>query len=120
MANARRMRSSSRSLDELHETAWRLSRKIIEITTEAGSSHPSSSLSAIDVLVALYFGGILRYDPEVTLVDARSPEECSGEVKLADQGGHIPGAVNLVWLDALDGGDAVTIVAADWQSPWMT
>jgi transketolase len=47
----------------LAQTSWRLSRQIIEITTRAGSGHPSSSLSAIDILTALYFGGILRYDP---------------------------------------------------------
>jgi transketolase len=54
----------SRSLSELQETAWRLSRQILQMTTEADSGHPSSSLSAIDVLTALYFGGILRFDPE--------------------------------------------------------
>jgi len=32
------------------------------MTTRAGSGHPSSSLSAIDVLTALYFGGVMRYD----------------------------------------------------------
>ncbi len=34
------------------------------MTTRAGSGHPSSSLSAIDVLTALYFGGFMRYDPK--------------------------------------------------------
>jgi len=52
-----------RNLDELVYTSWRLSRQIIEITTKAGSGHPSSSLSAIDILVALYFGGIMDYNP---------------------------------------------------------
>ena len=33
------------------------------MTTRAGSGHPSSSLSAIDVLTVLYFGGLLRHDP---------------------------------------------------------
>ncbi len=51
-------------MEELLETSWRLSRQIIEITTRAGSGHPSSSLSEIDILTALYFGGIMRYDPE--------------------------------------------------------
>jgi len=51
-------------MEELLEISWRLSRQIIEITTRAGSGHPSSSLSAIDILTALYFGGVLRYDPE--------------------------------------------------------
>lgn len=52
-----------RSIEELQDISWRLSRQIIEITTKAGSGHPSSSLSAIDILVALYFGGIMNYDP---------------------------------------------------------
>jgi transketolase len=34
------------------------------MTTRAGSGHPSSSLSALDVMVALYFGGVMRYDPQ--------------------------------------------------------
>lgn len=54
----------ARSLEGLLETSWRLSRQIIEITTRAGSGHPSSSLSEIDILTALYFGGVMRYDPE--------------------------------------------------------
>src|SRR5438445_13371195 len=32
------------------------------MTTEAGSGHPSSSLSAAEVVTALYFGGFLRHD----------------------------------------------------------
>lgn len=56
--------NAHRNMDELLETSWRLSRQIIEITTKAGSGHPSSSLSAIDVLVALYFGRIMSYDPD--------------------------------------------------------
>lgn len=56
--------STHRNLEELLDTSWRLSRQIIEITTKAGSGHPSSSLSAIDILVALYFGGIMDYKPD--------------------------------------------------------
>ena len=32
------------------------------MTTEAGSGHPSSSLSATEMVTALYFGGFLRHD----------------------------------------------------------
>lgn len=56
-------RVNQSSLPELQETGWRLSRQIIEMTTQAGSGHPSSSLSVVDILTALFFGGILRYDP---------------------------------------------------------
>jgi transketolase len=60
----------NRSLEELQATSLRLSRQILEMTTRAGSGHPSSSLSAIDLLTALYFGGIMRYDPQ----DPQSPQ----------------------------------------------
>lgn len=52
-----------RSVEELRDLSRKLSRQILEMTTAAGSGHPSSSLSAIDVLTGLYFGGVLRYDP---------------------------------------------------------
>ncbi len=55
---------TARSLPELQKTAWHLSRQILEMTTTAGSGHPSSSLSAIDILTGLYFGGVLRFDPQ--------------------------------------------------------
>jgi transketolase len=51
-------------VDELRAIARRLRRDIVEMTTAAGSGHPSSSLSAIDVLVTLYCGGVLRHDPQ--------------------------------------------------------
>ena len=54
-------------------------------------------------------------DPSVVLLDARSPEEYSGEVTFSQRGGHIPGAVSFVWLEALTGGDAVTVVDPQWQ-----
>jgi transketolase len=58
------LKTPSRPLEELQATSLRLSRQILEMTTHAGSGHPSSSLSAIDLLTALYFGGVLRYDPD--------------------------------------------------------
>lgn len=51
-------------LTELEDTVYRMSLEIIDITTRAGSGHPSSSLSAIDVMTALYFGGIMCYKPK--------------------------------------------------------
>lgn len=49
--------------EELHETVQQLSRQIIDMTTRAGSGHPSTSLSAIDTLAALYFGDVMHHDP---------------------------------------------------------
>lgn len=41
-------------------------------------------------------------DDSVALLDARNPKEYSGEKALAQRGGHIPGAVNIEWTDAMD------------------
>lgn len=54
--------SARLSLPDLQAKAKVVRRHIITSTTAAGSGHPTSSLSATDVAVALYFGGVLRYD----------------------------------------------------------
>lgn len=52
------------NLDELRDLARRLRREVLVMTSEAGSGHPSSSFSAVEILTQLYFGGILRYNPQ--------------------------------------------------------
>lgn len=37
---------------------------IVKMITAAGSGHPGGSLSAADIIATLYFGGIMRYDPD--------------------------------------------------------
>ncbi|MEQ8634149.1 transketolase [Gimesia maris] len=59
------------SLEELKEKGKVLRRLIIRMTTEAGSGHPSSSLSAVEVVNALWFGGFMKYDPENPNWEAR-------------------------------------------------
>ena len=49
--------------EELVEKARQLRLDILEMTTKAGSGHPSSSWSAVEVVTALYFGGMMRYRP---------------------------------------------------------
>jgi transketolase len=51
-------------VDTLRELSQELRVDIIQMITEAGSGHPGGSLSAIDALTVLYFGGILRYRPD--------------------------------------------------------
>jgi thiosulfate/3-mercaptopyruvate sulfurtransferase len=41
-------------------------------------------------------------DPEVALLDARSPAEYNGEKCYAARGGHIPGAINIEWTEFMD------------------
>src|SRR5271156_621934 len=52
------------SLTELQAKCQQVRRDIITSTTTAGSGHPTSSLSGVEVAVALYFGGVMRYDPK--------------------------------------------------------
>lgn len=52
------------SIDELKAKTKDLRRHIINMTTAAGSGHPSSSMSAVEVIAGLYFGGHLRLDPK--------------------------------------------------------
>jgi transketolase len=56
--------ASRPNLAELQARAKTIRREIITSTTTAGSGHPTSSLSGVEVAVALYFGGVLRYDPK--------------------------------------------------------
>ncbi len=53
--------------DELLEKARQLRLDVLEMTSKAGSGHPSSSWSAVEIVNALYFGGILRYNPNEPL-----------------------------------------------------
>ncbi len=54
--------SLSASLAEMEAVAKRLRRHIITMTGKAGSGHPGGSLSAVEIVTALYFK-ILRHKP---------------------------------------------------------
>lgn len=41
-------------------------------------------------------------DPDLALLDARTPAEYDGSKVRANKAGHIPGAVNLNWVDTMD------------------
>ena len=49
---------------QLQDKANEMRCDIVRMIAEAGSGHPGGSLSCIDILCALYFGGVLRHDPE--------------------------------------------------------
>jgi transketolase len=53
----------SEERNQLEVIAKRLRSHIVTATTAAGSGHPSSSLSMVELLTVLYFGGVMRYDP---------------------------------------------------------
>jgi transketolase len=48
--------------DQLAELSKSLRKDVLIMTSEAGSGHPTSSMSAVEVMVSLYFGGIMSYD----------------------------------------------------------
>lgn len=48
----------------VREKAMRMRRDIVDMIAEAGSGHPGGSLSAADIVATLYFGGVLRHDPQ--------------------------------------------------------
>ena len=50
-------------------------------------------------------------DDQVVIWDARSSQEFSGERRVAARGGHIPGAINLDWLETMDRNHAMRIRA---------
>jgi transketolase len=52
------------SIADLEAKAKVIRKDIITSTTAAGSGHPTSSLSGVEVATALYFGGFLRHDPK--------------------------------------------------------
>jgi transketolase len=56
--------SSTQDLDALRDKARIIRRHIVEMLHAAASGHPGGSLSAVEIVTALYFGGILRYDAE--------------------------------------------------------
>lgn len=49
-------------LDKLGKLAKLMRYYILASTTQAGSGHPTSSLSAVELMAGLFFGGAFRYD----------------------------------------------------------
>lgn len=56
---------------EAHAKAAAMRRDIIEMISCAGSGHPGGSLSCTDILAALYFGGVMNYDPADPALETR-------------------------------------------------
>lgn len=50
-------------VDDLQTLTNEMRKDIVRMITEAGSGHPGGSLSCIDILTALYFGGVVDHDP---------------------------------------------------------
>ncbi len=68
----------------LEDIARKLRRDIVTSTTKAGSGHPSTSLSMVELLTVLYFGRVLRYD-------ARNPHDPQRDRFILSKGHAAPG-----------------------------
>lgn len=51
-----------KSIEDVEAAARRIRVNIIKMLEQAGSGHPGGSLSAADIVAALYFGGVMHYD----------------------------------------------------------
>lgn len=71
-------------LTELEARAKRIRSHIVTATTAAASGHPSSSLSLVELVTVLYFGGVLRYDP-------RNPQDPDRDRFILSKGHAAPG-----------------------------
>lgn len=56
------MQQPKKTVPEMQAIAKRMRREIIEMIGAAGSGHPGGSLSAVEILVTLYFD-VMRHDP---------------------------------------------------------
>ena len=52
------------SIVDLENIARRLRRHALRSIAQANSGHPGGSLSAAEIVTALYFGGVLKHDPD--------------------------------------------------------
>jgi transketolase len=55
--------TETRSVQELQTICKTIRRHIVTMITAAKSGHPGGSLSAVELIVSLYFGGRMRHDP---------------------------------------------------------
>lgn len=54
--------NSGNNLKHLQQISTLVRHWILTTTHQAGSGHPTSSLSAVELMVALFFGGLFRFD----------------------------------------------------------
>jgi len=82
--------------------AWTLERRPLKSGTEIRSRshyrvHRYETVIADKTYILKHLG-----DPSVMLLDTRSIDEFIGNKRFAERGGHIPGAVNLDWIETMD------------------
>jgi transketolase len=84
--------TDGQKLDQLKELATLVRYESLSCSTAAGSGHPTSSLSATDLMVGLMFGGAFRYDVD-------RPEHPNND-RLVFSKGHASPLFYSLWLAA--------------------
>lgn len=94
--------SKTADLTRLEKLAALIRHYILSATTAAGSGHPTSSLSAVELMTALFFGGFFRYDSE-------QPQHPNND-RLIFSKGHASPLLYALWVAAgkLSGEEMVT------------
>lgn len=58
-------------VSQLQKKAFQIRKNVLDMCVKAGTGHVTSSLSCIDLLVGLYYGNIMKYDPKDPLMPSR-------------------------------------------------
>ncbi len=77
-------------------------------TARTFNAHPTRAPIADAEYILQHLG-----QSDITLLDARSPDEYNGVKRFAERGGHIPGAINMDWMLALDQSRNLRLKPAD-------
>jgi len=72
-----------------------------EVPTTKNSNY-AASIQNPEVAADLDYIRSRLDDSSVVLLDCRTPAEYTGQKKRADRAGHIPGAINFDWVNAMD------------------
>ena len=74
----------------------------LPIVTESAIYKPSNLTTPTDPSIIIGFEELNQNIGQITIIDARSPDEFNGTIPRAARGGHIPTAKNIDWNNNLD------------------
>jgi len=83
---------NEKMVEQLKKIATLIRYYILFMTTEAGSGHPTSSLSATELMACLFFGGFFRYDAD--------HPQCPNNDRLIFSKGHASPLFYALWAAA--------------------
>lgn len=58
------MNKQSLLIQRLEKKSFEIRKKILELCIKAGTGHVTSSMSCVDIMVTLYYGGVMDFDPK--------------------------------------------------------